>query len=403
MVFNPYYPVHPFELPRDTSGVPVAAYNNVEDMLRVSSIQRKWRADFSNNGLNEDKWELVQLGAGMSLSAANGELSIVSGTTANSETILMSRDMFTVSCRIFFMGRVSQKIANQEFYWELVSVDPQTGLPDDQHAAYWVCDGSGSVTTTHARYGVQNGGLNPLLSGNNSVSQAWTSNHIKEIDLFPDECWFHSRSADTAAARSQSYVRHQSIPAPDAFYKIRLRVKNLGTAPASSTTMFMQAIACMDYSELQAEITGSRGIISAGQALGVHVAGSVTLQTQPLGRNIVLNENSTNHAANATLNGTTRTYGAASGGTASYDKHVVQVVASQACTVYMEQAWTTGDSDWRIVEVIDVPAGAGIDKPVARGIAPITMNHARIRIVNGPTAQTLFNVSASFVAVGGVG
>lgn len=390
-----------FQLRRDASGVPVAAYDSHEDLIKQTSVQKRWRSDFLGTQLNPAKWEVVQIGAGQSINVGGGQMQINLGTTNGAETIILSKEDFSVSLRAFFIGnQVSQKIANNEIYLELVSVD-ENGVPDERESAYWLCEGVLSTSTTNARYGGITGGEASWLQSG-TISQAWTSASIREIELFADECWFHGRAVDSAAARSNSFVKHQNIPDWDRRYKVRIRVKNNGT-PASNTVLTMFGVAVVDYAELTTEITASRGITSAGQAMGVHITGAATVTTQPLGRNIMFNENSTNHAANATINGSTRTYGAASGSTASYDKHVVAVTASQACTVYMEQGWATGSSDWRVMEVIDVPAGAGITLPAAKGITPLVMNHARIRIVNGPTAQTLFNVSAGFVAVGGVG
>jgi hypothetical protein len=49
---------------------------------------------------------------------------------------------------------------------------------------------------------------------------------VLEIEPTNDECWFHGRQIDTTAARSNSYVRHQQIPEPNALYRFRIRVRN---------------------------------------------------------------------------------------------------------------------------------------------------------------------------------
>ena len=52
---------------------------------------------------------------------------------------------------------------------------------------------------------------------------AWS---VLEIEPTNDECWFHARTLDSAAARSNSYVRHQQIPEPNALYRFWIRVRN---------------------------------------------------------------------------------------------------------------------------------------------------------------------------------
>jgi hypothetical protein len=49
---------------------------------------------------------------------------------------------------------------------------------------------------------------------------------VLELEPTNDECYFHGRLLDTTAARSNSYVRHQQIPEPNALYRFRIRVRN---------------------------------------------------------------------------------------------------------------------------------------------------------------------------------
>lgn len=247
-------------------------YDEKEDMFGVRTTQKKFRDSFSGATLDTNKWDVIQTGAGQVISQAAGALSITTGVTANAETILLSKEHFTVPFRGMFGLMLSQRIINQEFYLELVSVDESTGLPDEQFAAGWLFD---AATVTQAKYQVQSGGLPRLSSA--AVTIATTASYsIKEIECFTDETWFHDRAMDSIAGRSASWVRHQQIPDPNRLYKIRLRAKNLATAPLSTTTFSLQYITVVDYSELTTEITASRGAAAAGMALPVQVANALT-------------------------------------------------------------------------------------------------------------------------------
>jgi hypothetical protein len=60
------------------------AYDPVEDMLKVKSVQRKWRDSFTGSDLNPGKWT-SEIGPGASLSVGGGVLTMASGTAAGTE------------------------------------------------------------------------------------------------------------------------------------------------------------------------------------------------------------------------------------------------------------------------------------------------------------------------------
>jgi hypothetical protein len=86
---------------------------------------------------------------------------------------------------------------------------------------------------------------------------------------------------DSSSGRSNSYVRHQQIPDPNGLYKVRIRVSNRATAPASSTTVNIQYVTVIDYAELTAEITAGRGNIAQGQGIYAQVGGTVSISGNP--------------------------------------------------------------------------------------------------------------------------
>ena len=252
------------------------AYDKFADMLKVTSVQKKWRDSFSGSAVDASKWN-VTTGAGASVSVSGGTITIASGTTANSETILLSKETFTVPFRISIGLRLSQRIANQTFYAEIVSVNPVTGVPDGQHSAGLVFDGTNSA---QAKYAVRNGGLDQISALVTFPTTA-SPGGVYEIEPFADEAWFHGGTLDGVTSRANSYRKHQGIPDPNAVYKIRLRWLNGATAPASTTNAILAFVACQDYAELTAEVTAGRGQSSAGQGLGVIMCAPVDTELPP--------------------------------------------------------------------------------------------------------------------------
>jgi len=244
-------------------------YDSQDDMLKVKSVQKKFRDSFTAAAIRTDYWDTA-IGTGGTLSQSAGTLIMGSGTTANAETSVLSKEVFTVPFRLSIGLVLSQRIANQTFIVEMVSVNATTGVPDGQHAAAFHFDGT---TATLGKYVVQNGGLTPLISGASALATT-AGGGIYEIEPFADETWFHSGTLDSAAGRQNSYRRHQQIPDPNAVYKIRLRWLNGAVAPASSSTATVQYLAVQDYAELTAEITAGRGQTTAGQGLGVNIIGT---------------------------------------------------------------------------------------------------------------------------------
>jgi hypothetical protein len=243
-------------------------YDPIEDMVKVKSVQKKWRDSFTGTDLNPGKWT-QQLGSGASLSVAGGVLTMGSGVVAGAESWVLSTEVFTIPFRVSIALTLSQRIANQGFLVEAVSVNRETGQPDGQHAIALLFDG---ITPTAAKYEVQNGGLVRLSSAAVTFPTS-VSGSIYEIEAFADEAWFHGGALDAATGRANSYRRHQQIPDPNALYKVRLRWLNGATAPMSNTNAVVQFLAVQDYAELTAEITAGRGQSAAGQSVAVNVVG----------------------------------------------------------------------------------------------------------------------------------
>jgi hypothetical protein len=248
------------------------AYDPVEDMLKVKSVQRKWRDSFTGSDLNPGKWT-SEIGPGASIAVGGGVLTMASGTAAGAETWILSTETFTVPFRLSIGLTLSQRIANQGFFVECISVDRTSLLPDGLHMLGLLFD---ATNAAQAKYEVQNGGLARLASGA-SAFPSTAANGVYEIEPFADEAWFHGGTLDATTGRANSYRRHQQIPDPNALYKVRLRWLNGATPPAGSTNAVVQFLAVQDYAELTAEITAGRGQSVAGQSVAVNVVSPPTV------------------------------------------------------------------------------------------------------------------------------
>lgn len=214
-------------LTRVTSATPLpvvtSGYDAGDDMVKVKSVQKKWRDSFTRP--LTDLWDVTtSLGSTATVSA--GVLTVASGTTAAGYAELLSKETFTVPFRTMIgIQSGATRQANTHHYVEAVSVDPLTGIPDGRHQLAIDIGGAASATVTQAIYEVQNGGLAPLASAASTIVSTGTYS-VLELEPFSDEAYVHSRTLDATTGRSNSYVRHQQIPDPTAVYKIRIRSMN---------------------------------------------------------------------------------------------------------------------------------------------------------------------------------
>lgn len=382
--------------------IPIPAYNPNEDMLKVCSMQRKFRDSFPGSSLNPAYWE-SSLGAGGTIAVAGGALTLGSGTTINGETRVISKEMFTIPFRLGIGMTLSQRIIDQSFYVELVSVDRVTGIPDGLHKCGWLFDGT---SATQAKYIVQNSGITELVSAASTVPTTASGSYY-EVEPFADECWFHGGGLDSSSGRSNSYRRHQQIPDPNAVYKLSLRWKNGATAPASNTNAVIQYVSLQDYAELTAEITAGRGQSVAGQALGVQVLNSITPVALAVNAASAVianggtyaNLSSTNLTANATYTSSVIPAFSTAYNDAKFSHILVSVLhqagtAAQHGTLFVETYDTTSTtsptSGQRITYSVPVPS----DNMVHTYLIPVPTKYFRVNFKNGGTGtQTAFNLS----------
>lgn len=363
------------------------AYDNTNDMMKMSSMQKKWKDAFLGSSLDATKWNVISQGAGMTISVSNGNLTIATGVSGNSETILESTETFTDPFRVIASLQISQKIANQEFAIEVYSVNPTTLADDNMNMGAWNISYDDNTTTTYGVYEVMNNGTK-LRSGANYIANSQTSYNLYELELFSDEFWFHTRGLDSTNGRSASFVRHQSIPDPNALYKVRIRAKNKLTAPASSTNFQFQFVTVIDYAELTAEITAGRGNVAVGQSMGVQVTNAPSMYTYggSLGSN-----STTNLLASATYTSSVTDSGSSS---QSYNRCRVAVAHTAGLTHgYLTLEVSTDNVTFRETHRIPIPS----DGNYRTFDFPLTARYSRFKFINGAVAQTSFFINGMLI------
>lgn len=241
------------------------AYDSIDDMYKIKTMQKKFRDEFPSPSIDLTKWD-VTVGPGMNASVSN-KLVITTGTTPESITELFSKEIFTIPFKIHFNLMLSQRITNQSVYIGAVSVDPETGVPDNKSNLTFLFDGT---SATGLKYISGSNGI-ATMGAATVVQSTTTGNGIFEIEPFADEVWFHTKTINTTTQRTNSLLNQLNVPDSNAVYKIFIRIINGSTAPASSTTFTLPFIACQDYAEVTAEITAGRGQSAEGQSLGVRI------------------------------------------------------------------------------------------------------------------------------------
>lgn len=109
-----------------------ATAGNVASVDAIGALQvkarpvDKWKWSFAKvvaaNGIDTEFGTLLQTGAGMAVSQANGNLVITTGTTTYSETVIRSLVSFSGPGKVRYGLTLSQRIANQNFVVEFVDI-----------------------------------------------------------------------------------------------------------------------------------------------------------------------------------------------------------------------------------------------------------------------------------------
>lgn len=232
--------------------------------------------DFGGSSLDANNWDLIQTGAGHTVSVTSGLLRIATGTTINTETIIRSKKQFIGASTLRFSALLSQRIINQNFYVELADTSGNT---------YMQWDFSGAVNTT-ARAGtmIQGFGLQNAATTTNATSAQQTF----EILRTEKGIQFATNTANTNTTSTNRANMTYGHPPLDMPLYIQIRAKNLGTAPATSTNFDIEKISMVNMNNLKVAVMQGEGNQSMNNALPVNV-----LNTQTVSGTVTVNQGTT--------------------------------------------------------------------------------------------------------------
>jgi hypothetical protein len=264
----------------------------------IEGRRKTWRRNFNGTSLNPDYWQTVALGAGQTISVSGGALTVNMNTTINSETIIQSIESFTIPFRVQFTHSMSQRIVNNEVYLEVVNAAGNTYQG-------WMFDGT---TTTTAKTVHMNGGNSQPASPSGAVTIAGTSTTavIREMDARMDAVDFSDRTADSNSVASVRATRTRTTLDPEEKYYIRMRFKNLGTAPASNTTNTIETVLVQDINDIPVEIAAGRGNNASNRTVPVQINNTpnVTLSNSATGMNATMTGTAATAVSNQAVLGT---------------------------------------------------------------------------------------------------
>lgn len=254
----------------------------------IEGRRKTWRRNFNGTSLNPDVWNLVQQGASQTIPVAAGALTVNMNTVANAETIIQSVEGFTIPFRVQWMHSMSQRIADNHVYLEVVNAAGDTYQG-------WYFDGT--VTTTAKSVHMNGGNSNPASpSGTFTISATSSTPQIREIDIRIDAVDYIDRPADSTTQGTSRAVRSRTTLDPEEKYYIRMRFKNGAVAPASNTINTVESILVQDINDIPVEIAAGRGQTGANRSLPVSQQGTVVA-------NATLTASSTSTSATVFRNG----------------------------------------------------------------------------------------------------
>jgi hypothetical protein len=273
---------------------------NNNGSLVVSTAYDRFRDEFRDFDTT-DKWRLIQTGDGHTIGlggVANGSryLNINTGTTPNSETIILGRFSIKAPFKVSVGASLSQRIANQEFHIEMVEVDEDGNIVTDtelftapffnnaRNGVGLVFDGT---SATNARMKLRAQGCSEevataaSLGTNNSAATGTSPNFIQAFNYeiaSTTEFAIVQANAVNSTSSGTSVKRTSAVPNPIRNYALCIRAKNLGVAPATATDFRIHTVRVLDASRVSVDfgIIGGRSDAQLA-GLSLSVSGTMTM------------------------------------------------------------------------------------------------------------------------------
>jgi hypothetical protein len=327
------------------------------------------------------EWNIIQQGAGQTITVANSVLTIGTGTTANAVTKIRMTRPISLKAIARTIAKLTQRIANQTF---------QVGITNAAETTYAYFQWSGTTNTVVSAISANGGVANAAA---NVTTAATTGYGVYDLAAEVEQCFWNYVVANASTRKTGVIMRDQNIPEPGEEYFVQINVINGPTAPASNTNFDIDAIMVEDLTMLGVEILRASGESNPASAMPVYNAGGVidTLSTcntvttvttafvAP--KTVNYADSSTALAASATFTGVSRD----SGATPLYTDMLAFALSNVAGTVQVEQS--TDNTNWVLTDSMAVSANTPTKMP-----ASLVARYARVKYINGATAQTSFTL-----------
>ncbi len=273
------------------------------------------------SGLLSPEMTQIRAGSGMTISQGSGNLVVATGTTANAESVFRSVDTFNGALTLKEITTLSQRIANNNFYIELVdvigdnlaynivsmtSVDvtltahgytsknigqrmdlcalssvgvPMEGvilsLPDANTIRFTVAgypaSGSGTLSLTgYNKIELLYTGTSATQMSFNTRRKGWqntaatatintsASGHLASVNTENGVTSLADKTLAAGSAMTNRTVWDTNNPQPNVDMYLQIRAKNGTTAPASTTTWTIGMVRVEDYIASQVSLVSVR-------------------------------------------------------------------------------------------------------------------------------------------------
>lgn len=378
-----------------------------QNPTQIETENVTWKRNFNGATLNPNYWSLTGPGSGQTVGVSAGNLVIGAGTTINAATVVQSLQSFTLPFRAQFGLTLSQRIANQTFYLELVNAagDTYVGFQFD-----------GLVATT-AKANNQNGGNGTLSTSITTITTAATA--IFELDCRAESVEFTDVAGNVLTAKNTRRIQTDNILDPDVQYFVRIRAVNGATAPASNTNMTVGFVLIQDMTKLVAEISGGRGSGSPGRAIPVNVqTAPSTAITGSVGQSTGINTSPWLAAgyggllaidiASAAITTTATSAaitpgGVANVGTTAHQFNVVVTVATgttPTMDIQVQESSDNGTNWFPIYDFERITATGSYNSPLIRATAGNRYRY--VRTITGTTPSFTMALNRSMVSLPGL-
>ncbi len=355
-------------------------------LVTVDSTNTLKRYEFTGTALPTE-WNILELGSGQTVTVAGSIMTIAAGTVAGAQTIVRCTQRIRVKTYIRFIMQLSQRIANQNIFLELINEAGTTFAQYDFNGT--------TATSVQCRTGNQ---------GTNNAPTAVTipttaSYAVHDIYADTNDVVFSSVASNSNAVKSGIASFDRNILDPNEDYFVQIRVRNGATAPASNTNVNIDAVVLQDLTGVKVDIIRGDGTAALTNTTPVNVlamptttvTGTVTANAVSHS-NVFYNDSTTALAISATFTGTSRDVAVAAGTVHRYSAFNAVAFADQAGTLRIEMS--NDNTTWRRATP-DTAVAANSPGTLS---VPVCTRRYRVVYVNGGVAQTVFMLNSSFTA-----